>query len=200
MASSSPLIDDLIQEFGRLPGIGRKSANRLAYYVLDAPQEDIERLAQSLIKAKEGIKLCSECCNFTEHDLCEICANPKRDRDIVCVVENPRDLAAMERIHEYKGLYQVLHGVISPMQDMGPENLKLREFLNRLQNHPEIDEVIIATNPSVEGEATALYLARLLKPSGIRVTRIAHGLPMGSDIEYADEVTLAKALTGRQEI
>ncbi|MDO5016597.1 MAG: recombination mediator RecR [Eubacteriales bacterium] len=200
MSATSPLIDELVQELGKLPGIGRKTASRLAYHVLDAPEEDVEKLAQALLAAKHGIHLCSVCCNFTENEICDICANPKRDRTTVCVVESPRDLAAMERMHEYKGLYQVLHGVISPMQGLGPENLKLREFLQRLQEHPEIQEVILATNPSVEGEATALYLARLIRPSGIKCTRIAHGLPMGSDIEYADEVTLAKALSGRQAI
>jgi recombination protein RecR len=200
MSATSPLIDELVQELGKLPGIGRKTASRLAYHVLDAPEEDVEELAHALLAAKRGIHLCSVCCNFTENEICDICANPKRDHTTVCVVESPRDLAAMERMHEYKGLYQVLHGVISPMQGLGPENLKLREFLQRLQEHPEIQEVILATNPSVEGEATALYLARLIRPSGIKCTRIAHGLPMGSDIEYADEVTLAKALSGRQAI
>lgn len=200
MSDFSPLISDLIQEFSKLPGIGRKSASRLAFHILDAPLEEVTRLAEALLKAKKGIRLCRECCNFTEDELCSICANPRRDRSTICVVETPRDLSAMERIHEYKGLYHVLHGVISPMQDRGPENLKLRELLNRLQVHEEVQELIIATNPTVEGEATALYLARLLKPSGIRCTRIAHGLPMGSDIEYADEATLARALSGRQEL
>lgn len=200
MSAYSPLIANLIQALGKLPGIGRKTAQRLAFHILDAPAEEAEALAQAILQAKKGIHLCGECCNFTEAEVCEICGNPKRDRTTICVVESPRDLAAMERIHEYKGLYHVLHGVISPMQNQGPESLKLRELLSRLQNHPEVTEVILATNSSVEGEATALYVARLLKPSGIRCTRIAHGLPMGSDIEYADEVTLARALTGRTDL
>ncbi|MDD7401299.1 MAG: recombination mediator RecR [Eubacteriales bacterium] len=200
MSAYSPLIANLIQALGKLPGIGRKTAQRLAFHILDAPAEEAEALAQAILQAKKGIQLCAECCNFTENEVCEICGNPKRDRTTICVVESPRDLAAMERIHEYKGLYHVLHGVISPMQNQGPESLKLRELLSRLQNHPEVTEVILATNSSVEGEATALYVARLLKPSGIRCTRIAHGLPMGSDIEYADEVTLARALTGRTDL
>lgn len=200
MSAYSPLIANLIQALGKLPGIGRKTAQRLAFHILDAPAEEAEALAQAILQAKQGIHLCGECCNFTEAEVCEICGNPKRDRTTICVVESPRDLAAMERIHEYKGLYHVLHGVISPMQNQGPESLKLRELLSRLQNHPEVTEVILATNSSVEGEATALYVARLLKPSGIRCTRIAHGLPMGSDIEYADEVTLARALTGRTDL
>lgn len=200
MSEYTPLIANLIQALGKLPGIGRKSAQRLAFHILDAPVGEAEALAQAVLQAKQGIKLCAECCNFTQEEICEVCANPKRDRTTICVVESPRDLAAMERIHEYKGLYHVLHGVISPMQNQGPESLKLRELLARLQEHPEVNEVILATNSSVEGEATALYVARLLKPSGIRCTRIAHGLPMGSDIEYADEVTLARALTGRTEL
>lgn len=200
MSAYSPLIANLIQALGKLPGIGRKTAQRLAFHILDAPAEEAEALAQAILQAKQGIHLCGECCNFTEAEVCEICGNPKRDRTTICVVESPRDLAAMERIHEYKGLYHVLHGVISPMQNQGPESLKLRELLSRLQNHPEVTEVILATNSSIEGEATALYVARLLKPSGIRCTRIAHGLPMGSDIEYADEVTLARALTGRTDL
>ncbi len=200
MSEYSPLIANLIQALGKLPGIGRKTAQRLAFHILDAPAEEAEGLAQAVLQAKKGIHLCAECCNFTENELCEVCSNPKRDHTTICVVESPRDLAAMERIHEYKGLYHVLHGVISPMQNQGPESLKLRELLSRLQNHPEVSEVILATNSSVEGEATALYVARLLKPSGIRCTRIAHGLPMGADIEYADEVTLARALTGRTDL
>ena len=193
-------IQRLTTQLSRLPGIGMKTAQRLAFHILDAPAEEAEGLAQAVLQAKKGIHLCAECCNFTENELCEVCSNPKRDHTTICVVESPRDLAAMERIHEYKGLYHVLHGVISPMQNQGPESLKLRELLSRLQNHPEVSEVILATNSSVEGEATALYVARLLKPSGIRCTRIAHGLPMGADIEYADEVTLARALTGRTDL
>lgn len=200
MAAYSPLIAKLITQLGKLPGIGQKSAQRLAFHVLDMKQAEVEELAHTLIEARSGIHLCPECCNLTDGEICDVCANPGRDRSTLCVVETPRDVAAMERIHEYKGLYHVLHGAISPMQDIGPERLKLRELLTRLQKHPEVNEIILATNPTVEGEATALYIARLLKDSGIKCTRIAHGLPMGSDIEYADEVTLARALSGRQEM
>ena len=187
MAAYSPLIAKLITQLGKLPGIGQKSAQRLAFHVLDMKQAEVEELAHTLIEARSGIHLCPECCNLTDGEICDVCANPGRDRSTLCVVESPRDVAAMERIHEYKGLYHVLHGAISPMQDIGPER-------------PEVNEIILATNPTVEGEATALYIARLLKDSGIKCTRIAHGLPMGSDIEYADEVTLARALSGRQEM
>lgn len=200
MARFSPLIAKLMAELGKLPGIGQKSAQRLAFHILDMPKEDVEALASALLEARRGIHLCPSCCNLTDAEVCEICSAPGRDTKTICVVESPRDVAAMERIHEYKGLYHVLHGAISPMQDIGPERLKLRELLTRLQEHPEVEEIILATNPTVEGEATALYIARLLKSSGIRCTRIAHGLPMGSDIEYADEVTLARALSGRQQI
>lgn len=200
MSAYSPLIANLIQELGKLPGIGRKTAQRLAFHILDSSVEDAQALAKAITTAKQGIHLCATCCNFTEEEICDICSNTKRDTRVICVVESPRDLAAMERTHEYNGLYHVLHGVISPMQDQSPESLKLRELITRLQDHPEVEEIILATNPSVEGEATALYIARLLKPSNIKCTRIAHGLPMGSDIEYADEVTLARALSGRSEI
>lgn len=200
MSDFSPIVSNLITQLGKLPGIGKKTAARLAFHVLDAPQAEIVDLVKALEEAKEKIHLCRDCCNFTEEKLCEICRDPKRDRSTICVVENPRDLAAMERIHEYHGLYHVLHGVLSPMDDVGPEKLKLQELIRRLQDHPEVKEIILATNPSVEGEATALFIARILQPSGIRCTRIAHGLPMGSNIEYADEATLARALTGRQDL
>lgn len=203
MAEYSPLITRLITELGRLPGIGKKSAQRLAFHVLEMPLERAQSLADTILEARKQIHFCPVCCNLTDLPLCEVCSAGeagKREGNTLCVVESPRDVAAMERIHEYKGLYHVLHGAISPMRDVGPESLKLRELLTRLQEHPEIEELIIATNPTVEGEATALYIARLLKSSGIRCTRIAHGLPMGGDIEYTDEVTLARALQGRQEI
>ena len=198
MADFSPLIAQLIAELSHLPGVGRKSAQRLAFYLLDQPEEEVSRLAEAILAARKGIHLCPHCCNLTDAELCPICANPSRDPSTICVVESPRDVAAMERIHEYKGLYHVLHGAISPMQNIGPERLKLRELFTRLQEHPEVTEVILATNPTVEGEATSLYIARLLRSTGIRITRIAHGLPMGSDLEYADEATLSKALDGRQ--
>ena len=200
MANYSPLIASLITELGKLPGIGQKSARRLAFHILDLPKEQVENLAKALLDAREGTHLCPECCDITDQEICPICGNPARDHHVVLVVQSPRDVAAMERIHEYKGLYHVLHGAISPSLGVGPEGIRLRELIRRLQAHPEIEEIILATNPTVEGEATALYIARLLKSSGIRITRIAHGLPMGADIEYADEATLSRALSGRQEL
>jgi recombination protein RecR len=200
MAPYSASIARLVAELGKLPGIGRKSAQRLAFYLLGQPADKVEALAQALLEARRTTRLCSVCCNLTDQDPCEICSSSARDRSQICVVENPRDVAAMERIHEYRGLYHVLHGVISPMQNIGPDQIRLRELLARLRDCSEVSEVILATNPTVEGEATALYIARLLKPAGIRTTRIAHGIPMGGDLEYADEVTLAKAMEGRREI
>jgi recombination protein RecR len=200
MARYSASIARLIAELGKLPGIGGKSAQRLAFHLLGQPEERVEALAQAILDARRTTRLCSSCCNLTDQDPCEICSSPSRDRSQICVVENPRDVAAMERIHEYRGLYHVLHGAISPMQNIGPDQIKLRELLSRLRENTEVSEVILATNPTVEGEATAMYIARLLRPAGIKTTRIAHGLPMGGDLEYADEVTLAKAMEGRREI
>jgi recombination protein RecR len=200
MARYSPVISRLIAELGKLPGIGGKSAQRLAFHLLALPEERVEALANAMLEARRTTRLCSVCCNLTEQDPCEICQSTTRDRSQICVVENPRDVAAMERIHEYKGLYHVLHGVISPLQNVGPDQIRLRELLARLREDDSISEVILATNPTVEGEATAMYIARLLKPAGIRTTRIAHGIPMGGDLEYADEVTLARAMEGRREI
>lgn len=200
MARYSPTIGRLITELGKLPGIGGKSAQRLAFHLLSQPEDRVEALASAILEARRSTRFCSACCNLTEQDPCEICQSPARDRSIICVVENPRDVAAMERIHEYKGLYHVLHGVISPLQNIGPDQIRLRELLARLRADDSISEVILATNPTVEGEATALYIARLLKPAGIRTTRIAHGIPMGGVLEYADEVTLARAMEGRREI
>lgn len=200
MARYSPSIAKLVAELGKLPGIGSKSAQRLAFHLLAQPQDRVEALAQAILDARSTTKLCSVCCNLTDKDPCDICSSTGRDRTQICVVENPRDVAAMERIHEYKGLYHVLHGVISPLQNIGPDQIKLRELLARLRSEDSISEVILATNPTVEGEATALYIARLLKPAEIRTTRIAHGIPMGGDLEYADEVTLARAMEGRREI
>lgn len=200
MARYSPSISRLVSELGKLPGIGGKSAQRLAFFLLAQPESHSEALAAAILEARRTIRICSACCNLTDQDPCEICSSPSRDRSQICVVENPRDVAAMERIHEYRGLYHVLHGAISPMQNIGPDQIHLKELLTRLRTQTEVSEVILATNPTVEGEATALYIARLLKPAGIRTTRIAHGLPMGGDLEYADEVTLAKAMEGRREI
>ncbi len=200
MAKYSPHIVNLISELGRLPGIGNKSAQRLAFHILSRTDTEAEALANAVLEAKRNTFLCSVCCNLTDKDPCEYCSSPSRDRTVICVVENPRDVAAMERIHEYKGLYHVLHGAISPMQGIGPSDIRLKELLSRLTSETEVNEVILANNPSIEGEATAMYISRLLKPAGIKVTRIAHGLPMGGDLEYADEVTLAKALEGRREL
>ncbi|HPX92771.1 MAG TPA: recombination mediator RecR [Bacillota bacterium] len=196
----SPAIAQLINTLAKLPGIGQKTAQRLAFHILDESREDALALAEAIQQACESVRLCSECCNLTEEDPCQICTARSRDRTRICIVENPRDVAAMERIHDFRGLYHVLHGVISPMHDMGPEDIKLKELFQRLQNHSEVEEIILATNPTIEGEATALYIARLLKPSGIKVTRIAHGIPMGAALEYADEVTLARAFQNRQEV
>ncbi len=196
----SPAIAKLVNALAKLPGIGQKTAQRLAFHILDESREDALALAQAIKEACESVVLCSTCCNLTEEDPCDICSSSSRDKKRICIVENPRDVAAMERIHDYRGLYHVLHGAISPMHDLGPEDIKLRELFLRLQEHPEVEEIILATNPTIEGEATALYIARLLKPSGIRVTRIAHGIPMGAALEYADEVTLARAFQNRQEV
>ncbi|NLZ71358.1 MAG: recombination protein RecR [Clostridiaceae bacterium] len=191
-------IAKLIQELGKLPGIGSKTAQRLAFYILSLEKDKVNELADSIINAKKNTTLCEECCNLTETNPCPICSSGKRDHSLLCVVEQPRDVAALEKMKEYQGLYHILHGVISPMDNIGPEDIKLRELLIRLQEHPEIKEIILATNPTVNGEATAIYLSRLIKPTGITISRIASGLPMGGDLEYADEVTLAKAFEGRK--
>jgi recombination protein RecR len=196
----TPAINELINQLGRLPGIGRKTAQRLAFHLLSVSKEEAGRLADAIIQAKERTRLCPVCCNLTDREICEICADETRDNTVICVVESPLDVSAMERTREFNGRYHVLHGAISPMKDIGPDQLHLRELLTRLREHSEISEVILATNATVEGEATATYIARLIKPANIRTTRIAHGLPMGSNLEYADEVTLTRALEGRQEI
>ena len=192
----------LIEHFRALPGIGSKTAVRLAYHVLDMDAAKARALAEAIVEAREKIGFCSVCCNLSDQDPCAICASEKRDRSKICVVEQPQDVAAVERMKDYKGLYHVLHGSLSPLSGIGPENLRVKELLHRLEGEAgaEVQEIIMATNPTVEGEATAMYLARLLKPAGLKVTRIAHGLPIGGDLEYADEVTLAKALENRKEI
>jgi recombination protein RecR len=200
MAKYSPIISKLIAQLGKLPGIGNKSAQRLAFHLLSLSDAEVEEFADSLLQAKKTTFLCSVCCNLTDQDPCEICASKSRDHTVICVVENPRDVMAIERMHEYKGLYHVLHGEISPMNGVGPNQIRLKELLSRLTDQTAVSEVILANNPTIEGEATALYISRLLKPAGIRVTRIAHGLPMGGDLEYADEITLSKALEGRREM
>ncbi len=189
----------LIEEFSKLPGIGKKTAQRLAFHVLNSREDDAIHLAEAIIEAKRKTRYCSICSNITDMDPCNICTSPKRNKSVICVVEDPRDIAAVERIREYNGLYHVLHGAISPMEGVGPEDIKIKELLMRLQGD-DVEEIILATNPNIEGEATSMYISKLVKPIGIKVTRIAHGVPVGGDLEYADEVTLAKALEGRREL
>ncbi len=189
----------LIEELGKLPGIGPKTAQRLAFHLLNADPGEARELARAIVQAREKIRYCSICSNLTDTDPCLTCRDTTRNRSIICVVEEPRDVVAIERTREYKGLYHVLQGAISPMEGVGPEQLKIKELLTRLQDD-SVKEVIVATNPNIEGEATAMYLARLIKPLGIKITRIAHGLPVGGDLEYADEVTLSKAFEGRREL
>lgn len=188
----------LIGELSKLPGIGTKTAQRLAFYILGLSKGKVKELTDAILDAKINIKYCSECNNLTESDPCEICSSDERNKNTVCVVESPKDVIAMEKTGEYKGLYHVLHGSISPMDGIGPDDIKINNLLPRLENG--IEEVILATDPNAEGDATAMYLAKLLKPLGVKVTRLAHGLPVGSDLEYADEVTLSRALEGRREM
>ena len=195
MSYYSPSIEKLIESFERLPSIGHKTAVRLAFHMLDLSKEETDEF----INAKEKLKYCSNCYNISDTDPCPICSSPKRDNSVICVVEDVRDVMAMERTHEFKGVYHVLHGTISPMNGIGPEDIKIKELLNRIANN-DIKEIIIATNPRVEGEATAIYLSKIIKPLGIKVTRIAHGIPVGGELEYTDEVTLSKALEGRREL
>ena len=193
-------ITKLIEELSGLPGIGGKSAQRLAFYIINMPKERAMQLATAITDARENVKYCSVCCNLTDDDPCPICKNLKRDHKTIMVVEDPRDMAAYEKTKQYDGLYHVLHGAISPMTGVGPQEIKIKELLQRLQQEEEIQEVILATNPNVEGEATAMYISRLLKPLGIKVTRIANGVPVGGDLEYVDEITLSRALEGRREL
>ena len=195
----SPSIEKLIESFEKLPSIGNKTAARLAFYILNASEEETNEFVNSIINAKKSLKYCSICWNISDTDPCPICANPKRDKTQICVVEDVRDIIAMEKTHEFKGVYHVLHGSISPMNGVGPDDIKIKELLSRLMDG-QVKEVILATNPRVEGEATAMYLSKLIKPLGIKVTRIAHGIPVGGDLEYTDEITLTKALEGRREL
>jgi recombination protein RecR len=188
----------LVEQLQRLPGIGAKSAQRLAYHVLKTPREEIERLAEAMREVKDRVTYCSICSNITDVDPCFFCTNPGRDPRVICVVEEPENVAAVEKTRDFKGRYHVLMGALSPLQGVGPDNLKIKGLLERIDGG--VTEVILATNPNVEGEATAIYLARLLKPLGVRVTRIAMGVPVGSDLEYADEVTMHKSLEGRREV
>jgi len=199
MSLYSPSIEKLIESFERLPSIGHKTAARLAFHMLNASEEETNEFISSIVNAKKNLKYCSKCYNISDTDPCIICGNPKRDQSIICVVEDVRDVIAMERTHEYKGVYHVLHGSISPMNGIGPEDIKIKELLNRIRGN-DIKEIIIATNPRVEGEATSIYLSKLIKAFGIKVTRIAHGIPVGGDLEYTDEITLMKAMEGRHEI
>ena len=195
----SDTVNKLINQFEKLPGIGHKTAVRLAFYILEAPADVAKEMSKTLVEAKENVKFCSICYNLTEKDPCDICSDKKRDDTTICVVENVKDVIAMEKTHEYKGLYHVLHGAISPMNNISAGDIKIKELLSRISDD-KIKEVILATNPTVEGEATAMYISRLIKPLGINVTRIAHGIPVGGDLEYTDEITLIKALEGRREM
>lgn len=184
----------LVNELSKLPGIGKRSATRLAYHILEVEKCDALNLANAIVEARENVRFCDECGDFSEERLCSICSDTKRDRSKICVVSDPRDVGAMERTGEYNGLYHVLHGVISPNNNKGPDDIRLKELLPRLTN---VEEVIVATNPDLEGEATAMYIAKIIKPLGVTVSRIAHGVPVGSDLQYADEITLGRALVGR---
>ena len=197
LTPSAEAINELIQEFNRLPGIGPKSAQRIAYYLLRADDEQGKALAEAILSLKQKITLCSTCCNVTESDPCPICRNPQRDQTAICIVEQPQDILALEHTAVYKGLYHVLHGAISPTEGVGAEDIRIKELLSRLQNS-QVEEVILATNTNLEGEQTAMYLSQLISPLGIRVTCLARGLPFGTELEYADDVTLTRAIEGRQ--
>ena len=192
-------LNKLISELSKLPGIGGKTAQRLAFHILSMDRKGADDLADSIREARDKMKYCSVCGNLTDEDPCGMCRDPRREDDVICVVESPRDVAAMERIKEFKGRYHVLHGAISPMEGIGPDDINLKSLIVRLQSE-DVKEVIIATNPTIEGEATAMYIAKLIKPSGIKVTRIAHGVPVGGDLDFADEITLLKAVEGRREL
>ena len=199
MSYYSPSIEKLIESFEKLPSIGSKTAARLAFYILNASEEETNEFIKSIQDAKANLKYCSQCYNITDTDPCPICSNSARDKSVICVVEDVKDVVAMERTHEFKGVYHVLHGSISPMNGVGPDDIKIKELLSRLMNGA-VKEIILATNPRVEGEATAMYISKLVKPLGVKVTRIAHGIPVGGDLEYTDEVTLGKALEGRVQL
>jgi recombination protein RecR len=199
MSEYSPSIEKLIESFEKLPSIGHKTAQRLAFYMLDLPEQETIEFTNSIINAKKNLKFCTTCFNIADTNPCYICSDAKRDQSTICVVEDVRDIIAMERTHEYKGVYHVLHGSISPMNGIGPDDIKIKELLTRLMSGT-VKELILATNPRVEGEATAMYISKLVKPMGVKVTRIARGIPVGGDLEYTDEITLTKALEGRSEI
>lgn len=201
MINTSDSLEILVQEFSKLPSIGRKTALRISMYLLKRPVEEIEYFSHSLINAKEKIKFCNICCNITEEEVCKICLSEKRNKKQICVVEEPQDVIAIEKTNEYRGVYHVLHGRISPLDGISPNDIRIKELLDRLNNEDlQIDEIILALNPDVEGETTILYLNKLIKPLGIKITRIARGIPIGSELEFADQVTLAKALEGRVSV
>ena len=199
MSGFTPSLDKLIEQFARLPSVGRKSAQRLAFHILEMSDADAERFTQTILNARESIHRCEICCNLTDGEVCSVCTSPSRDKSVICVVEDPRDVIAIERTHEYNGLYHVLHGAISPMNDISPEDICIKELLKRLSDE-NVKEIIMATNPTVEGEATAMYISRLLKPLGVIVSRLAYGIPVGGNLEYADEVTLYRAIEGRNRM
>ncbi len=199
MANYSPSIEKLIESFEKLPSIGHKTAQRLAFYMLDISKEEAKEFTDAILNAKQNLKFCSKCFNISDTDPCNICSDTKRDQSTICVVEDVRDVFAMERTHEFKGIYHILHGSISPMNGIGPDDIKIKELLTRLMEG-NVKELILATNPRVEGEATSMYISKLVKPMGIKVTRIARGIPVGGDLEYTDEITLMKALEGRSEM
>lgn len=199
MAGFTPSLENLIDKFARLPSVGRKSAQRLAFHILSMSEDEINSFTDSIYNARKSVHRCSVCCNFTDDDVCSICSSKERDRSTICVVEDPRDVMAFERTHEYSGLYHVLHGVISPMNDINPEDICIKELLARLGSG-EVKEIIMATNPTVEGEATSMYISKLIKPLGVEVSRLAYGVPVGADLEYADEFTLIRAMEGRKNL
>ena len=192
-------LQNLIEEFEKLPGIGNKTAQRLAFYMINQPVEKAERFASALVNAKKLLCYCKECQNLSDKEICNICGNPVRDKGIICVMESPKDVLQMERTNEFKGVYHVLHGAISPMDNIGPEDIKIKELVERISKG-DVKEVIMATNPNLEGETTAMYISKLIKPFGVKVTRIAHGVPVGGELEFADEITLSKALQWRVEL
>lgn len=198
MSTANP-IDRLVHELSKLPGVGEKTATRLAFFVLRQPSSYARDFARALVDVKEKVKLCSACLNLTEHDPCDLCRDMRRDEKTICVVEDPTDMMAIEKTHAYRGRYHVLHGALSPLSGIGPDDIKIAELLSRLEG-PEVDEVIIATNPNVEGEATALYLSKMIKPSGLKLTRLASGIPVGGDLEYIDASTLTRAFEERREL
>lgn len=199
MAGFTPSLETLIDKFAALPSVGKKSAQRLAFHMLNQSDENVNSFIEAILNARSSVHRCSVCCNYTDDDVCSICSSKERDRSVICVVEDPRDVMAFEKTHEYRGLYHVLHGVISPMNDISPEDICIKELIARLGSG-EVKEVIMAANPTVEGEATSMYISKLIKPLGVEVTRLAYGVPVGADIEYADEFTLIRAIEGRKHL